>query len=339
MQELHRSGLVAAGNFIVDHVKIVDEYPNQDQLALVQSQSQFNGGGPYNLLRDLVALGAEFPLHAEGLLGNDSDGDWIIDDCKRHGIDTSGLRISADLGTSWTDVMSVQSTGRRTFFHYPGANNEFDLKISDVLGFDSKIFYLGYLTMLEALDAFDADGRTQASRILECASDARITTVADLVSRKHPQFGEIIASSAPHLDYLILNEIEASWLTGRGVDETSTGLPEMQRAAQEILKLGVRRAVVLHSEFGAVCAGHDGLNYSQTAVCLPHSMVQSKLGAGDAFAAGFLMGLHGEHHLQESLEYAVSAAAACITSPSASDGIRPLPECLDLAAKYGFYAP
>lgn len=58
MQKLHRSGVIAAGNFIVDHVKIVDAYPSQDQLALVQSQSQFNGGGPYNLLLDLVALGA-----------------------------------------------------------------------------------------------------------------------------------------------------------------------------------------------------------------------------------------------------------------------------------------
>lgn len=272
-------------------------------------------------------------------MGDDSDGKWIIEDCKRHGIDTSGLQISADLGTSWTDVMSVQSTGRRTFFHYPGPNNEFDLDVSEVLGSDSKIFYLGYLTMLEALDAFGANGRTHASKVLECASNAGITTVADLVSRKHPQFREIVASSAPHLDYLILNEIEASWLRGSRPDEASTELPEMQRAAQDILKLGVRKAVVLHSEFGAVCVGHDGLNYSQPAIRLPSSMIKSKLGAGDAFAAGFLLGLHGEHHLQESLKYGVSAAAACITSPSASGGMRPLSKCMDLAAKNGFYAP
>lgn len=336
MRELQRSGLIAAGNFVVDHVKIVEEYPNQDQLTLVQSQSQFNGGGPYNLLRDLVALGADFPLYAEGLLGNDGDGNWIIEDCKRHGIDTSGLQISTDLGTSWTDVMSVQSTGRRTFFHYPGANNEFDPDPSEFLAFDAKIFYLGYLTMLEALDTLGEDGRTQASKMLENASDAGITTVADLVSRKHPNFSEIVTSAAPHLDYLILNEIEASWLIGRASDGAARELTDMEQFAKEILKLGIREAVVLHSEFGAVYVGRDEDYHAQPAVRLPNAMIKSKVGAGDAFAAGFLLGLHGGQSPQDALRYAVCAAAACITAPSASGGVRALKDCLDLAENYDF---
>jgi hypothetical protein len=54
-----RTGILAAGNFIVDHVKIIDGYPQQDMLASIVSESQSNGGGPYNVLKCLaVSLAA-----------------------------------------------------------------------------------------------------------------------------------------------------------------------------------------------------------------------------------------------------------------------------------------
>ena len=54
-----RKGILAAGNFIVDHVKIIDDYPQQDMLASIVSESQSNGGGPYNVLKCLaVSLAA-----------------------------------------------------------------------------------------------------------------------------------------------------------------------------------------------------------------------------------------------------------------------------------------
>jgi hypothetical protein len=57
-----RSGILAAGNFIVDYVKIIDAYPEQDMLASILSESQANGGGPYNVLKDLSAMQAGFRL-------------------------------------------------------------------------------------------------------------------------------------------------------------------------------------------------------------------------------------------------------------------------------------
>ncbi|MDA0811743.1 MAG: hypothetical protein O3C21_05050, partial [Verrucomicrobia bacterium] len=48
-----RNGILAGGNFIVDHVKVVDHYPEQEMLASILSESMSNGGGPYNVLKDL----------------------------------------------------------------------------------------------------------------------------------------------------------------------------------------------------------------------------------------------------------------------------------------------
>ena len=117
-----RSGLLAAGNFIVDHVKMIDEYPERDMLTFIRRQTSSNGGGPYNVLKNLAAMQAGFPLAALGLVGSDENGQWIADDCKAHGICTHQLRRTGKAPTSYTDAMTEEKTGRRTFFHQPGAN-------------------------------------------------------------------------------------------------------------------------------------------------------------------------------------------------------------------------
>ena len=62
-----RKGILAAGNWIVDQVKIVDVYPQRETLANIWSQSEGTGGSPYNILVNLSKLDAKFPLAAAGL--------------------------------------------------------------------------------------------------------------------------------------------------------------------------------------------------------------------------------------------------------------------------------
>jgi hypothetical protein len=59
-----RSGILAGGNWIVDHLKIIDVWPTQDALASILTEANRNGGSPYNVLKDLFCLGAPFPLPA-----------------------------------------------------------------------------------------------------------------------------------------------------------------------------------------------------------------------------------------------------------------------------------
>ena len=117
-----RRGVLGGGNWIIDQVKLIDVYPQREQLANILSQSQGTGGAPYNVLIDLARLGADFPLLGAGLVGKDGLGQYILEDCKRHKIDTRYLRTTSEAQTSFTDVMTEQSNGRRTFFHSRGAN-------------------------------------------------------------------------------------------------------------------------------------------------------------------------------------------------------------------------
>ena len=64
-----RQGILAGGNWIVDNLKVVDTYPQQDALANILSETIGNGGSPFNVLVDLARLGASFPLAGIGLVG------------------------------------------------------------------------------------------------------------------------------------------------------------------------------------------------------------------------------------------------------------------------------
>src|SRR5207247_9933175 len=81
-----RSGVLAGGNWIIDQVKLIDVYPQPEQLANIRSQAQGTGGAPYNVLVDLARLGVSFPLFAAGLVGRDALGQRILEDCRKRKI-------------------------------------------------------------------------------------------------------------------------------------------------------------------------------------------------------------------------------------------------------------
>src|ERR1019366_5186455 len=122
----HRKGLLAGGNWIIDQVKLIDVYPQPEQLANIRDQAQGTGGAPYNVLIDLAKMGAPFPLAGAGLVGKDVLGQSILDDCKKNRIDARYLRATPEAPTSYTDVMTEIGQGRRTFFHNRGANALWD---------------------------------------------------------------------------------------------------------------------------------------------------------------------------------------------------------------------
>jgi sugar/nucleoside kinase (ribokinase family) len=101
-----RNGIIAGGNWIVDYLKLIDTYPQENALGNILHQSISNGGSPYNILINLAKLEAPFPLEGIGILGKDANGNRIIDHCKKHRITTRYLLQTKESPTSYTDVMA-----------------------------------------------------------------------------------------------------------------------------------------------------------------------------------------------------------------------------------------
>jgi sugar/nucleoside kinase (ribokinase family) len=328
---------MAAGNWIIDYTKIIDIYPAQDALCNILSETYGNGGSPYNLLIDLARLEAPFPLEALGLVGDDKDGEAIRADCRRHHIEAGQLRTCKDAHTSYTDVMSVKTTGRRTFFHHRGANALLGPEHFDFTASHAKFFHLGYLLLLDRLDQTDPEHGTVAAGLLKQALAAGFKTSIDVVSEDSDRFPAIVRPALKHTDYAILNEFEAERTTGRQI-RTGQGLDAVQlrASANDLLEAGVREWVIIHFPEGALAAGRDGRVLFQGSVRMTQEKIIGTTGAGDAFGAGLLYGLHEGKPMQDCLHYAACVAAACLTEANSSSGIRSLTECLELGHTCGF---
>jgi sugar/nucleoside kinase (ribokinase family) len=67
-----------------------------------------------------------------------------------------------------------------------------------------------------------------------------------------------------------------------------------------------------------------------------NGILAGAVGAGDAFAAGVLLGLHEDVPMDVALTYGICAAAASLTHPTSSYGVKPLSDCLHFVDEFGF---
>jgi sugar/nucleoside kinase (ribokinase family) len=332
-----RSGLLAAGNWLIDRVKLIDAWPPQDSIAYIQTESASNGGGPFNVLTDLARLRAPFPLAGVGVVGDDADGRWIRAECQAHGIDTTQLHTTAAAATSYTDVMTVASTGRRTFFHQRGANALLAPAHFDFATSTAKHFHLAYLLLLDRLDEADGAGRPRALEVMRRARAAGLRTSLDCVSENSHRFRTVVAPVLPEVDILFANDFEVERLTGIHVErDGGCDRHAIAAAGRQLLAAGVREWVVIHLPCGAQACNVRGEALWQPSVAVPAGEIRGTAGAGDAFAAGVLFGLHEDWPMAQALELGVCAAASSLYHPTCSESVRPAAECLERGRQLGF---
>lgn len=336
-----RKGLIAGGNFIIDQVKMIDVWPQRHTLANISDQSEGTGGAPYNVLLDLAKMGTKFPLAAAGAVGKDSLGDQIVADLKSNKVDTKHIKAIKGTSTSYTDVMTEEEGGARTFFHMRGANAKWTGSDIDFKKIGHKIFHLGYILLLDALDQPDAKYGTKAAALLRKAQAAGLKTSIDCVSEDSDRFNDIVSPALEFTDYCIINEFEAGKITGYKLRDENDKLDTVfvRHAAGAILQKGVGEVVVIHFPEGGFCRTRDGKDYWQTSLQLPKNYIQGTAGAGDAFCSGVLYGLHEGEDLQDCLLIGVCAAAASLADATCTGGMKSLSSVLALKKKYKPGAP
>jgi sugar/nucleoside kinase (ribokinase family) len=163
--------------------------------------------------------------------------------------------------------------------------------------------------------------------VLAAARTAGLETSVDLVSVDHPEFRAVVRAALPNVDHLLLNEIEAGRILRRPVPADDAGA--VAAAAGELLALGVRCSVAIHTAAGGAVASPGGTE-TLGALQLPSGFCRGSNGAGDAFAAGYLFGVHEGWAPADRLRLAIGTAAASLTDPSPSAGVRPVADCLHL---------
>ncbi len=330
-------GIVIAGNLVVDYVKQVSCYPKPGMLANILSERRCVGGCAANTTVDIARMDASIPLKSIGMVGNDENGRYVIDILEQNGIDTSAVMVNTEAETSYTDVMSDMETGERTFFHFRGVNAMFSYEHIDWSGLLGGIFHIGYALLLDAMDGPDAQYGTVMAKTLAKASQAGMLTSMDVVSESGGRFREVVLPCLPHCDYVIINEIEASQISGISARDESGSLDygNMESICGSILGLGVREAVVVHAPEAGWYLDHTGENVCLKSMELPAGYIKGSVGAGDAYCAGILYAIYREMPAREGMRIARAAAAANLSHENSIDGMRSLDSVLELERTFG----
>ncbi len=325
----------------MDRVKTVDCLPGRGMLANIRAVVSSSGGAPANVLADLALMRASFPLTGYGVIGCDPDGDLIERRFRELGVDISGLIRAEGVPTSYTDVMTEAGSGARTFFHHRGANAVFGPEHVPVNMLTCRLFHLGYVLLLDRMDGPDPELGTQAARLLRELRAQGIRTSLDVVSEEGDRFQALVPPALKHTDYLIINEIEAGRVTGRTIrrPDGSYDAAALVAAVDVLMAMGVMALTIIHMPEGAYLKRRDGVTASAGSLKLPPGFIKGAVGAGDAFCAGALYGLHEGWEPGALLRLGNCSAAAALSQEGATDGLLPIDALLALETQYGTQPP
>lgn len=332
---MERHGFICAGCWTLDRVKLIDAWPVQETLANIVAIDRQGGGSAHNVGIDLRKLDSSMPVATIGLLGNDADGDFLMKQAEANGLDTAQLHRTSLAQTSFTDVMTVQSTGKRTFFHSTGANALLTPAHFEFSGTRARMLHLGLLGVHEQLDRSRADGSNGWVEILGKAKQAGLQTSIELVSIDPARNRALALPCLPLVDVLIVNDHEIGALAGI---ETLTfaghAIPERCREALSlVLAKGAMQLVAVHYPEGAICMTRDGEVTEMPSLPVNPNSIQGSVGAGDAFAAGMLYALHERWPVLRAMRLGHAAAAASLRSTTTVGAVESVAGCLALGAE------
>lgn len=332
-----RKGVVTAGTWCCDHNKLIEHWPGEDGLAEIIAEERHGGGPGCNMAIDLKKLDPQFFVETIGLIGDDDDGCLLLAEADAQGIERSQLAVTAEAGTNYTDAYTSRASGRRTHIFYQGTSALLTPDHFDFERTSGRMLHLGLPGIHRLMDmpwGGDANGWVT---VLRKAHAAGLQTNMELASLAPKKLADAVLPCLPYLDMLIVNDHEIGALAG--VAATSSGKTDVQactEAAKALMEQGSMSLVAVHFPAGAVVVERGGSVLLKPSVRVPPEQIVGANGAGDAFAAGILYGLHQNWPLEAAVTLGHAAAATSLRGMGTSDAVEPWRQCLRLAEQWGW---
>ncbi len=283
-------GLLTIGDVTVDLFFALPHLPERGGDAHTDHVFLRPGGSAANVAAVATALG--LPAILVGAVGQDPMGEWVIEVLRASGVETSALQRRPEAPTSLIAIL-VTPDGERTMISGRGASRFAMVEErARSLARQARFFHLSGYALLE-----ESPLRAAALALLEEAHQAKSFCTLDPGPPASRTAREAIFRILPHLDALLLSEMEAEALLG----------PDPSNAFRHTDRM--RWVIVKRGERGCRLLGREGED-----LCLPAFPIQvvDTTGAGDAFDAGFLAGLaHGLRPAAAALLGNAAGALAC----------------------------
>jgi sugar/nucleoside kinase (ribokinase family) len=261
--------VVALGVHVLDVlVRPVEAIPEGQGGQLVEQIRATAAGTAGGTALTLAKLGAR--TRSAGAIGADPLGDLLVELLQRAGVETDLLLRREEVQTS-ASVLPIRPNGERPAFHVIGANATYgadDAPVEAIAGADA--LHLG---------APEFMGGEQAARVLEHARVNCTRTSADVLAGGDPGLLEWIAPALPHLDVLLPNDEQVLGFTGED---------SLEAGCRALIARGVGMVAATCGAEGAIVVDGEGDPIRVSAFDIE---VVDTTGCGDAFSAGFVVGL------------------------------------------------
>lgn len=259
------------------------------------------GGCAANVAVALSKLGVD--SRVVGKIGRDAFGDFVISTLAGYGIDVSFIGRSETEGTAKTVIVPVTGDDRR-YIHTVGANADLtgqDFAPAAMAGID--VVYLGGFLVLPGLNP------RAVVEFFGAAHHAGARTLLDVVLPGDAKASmDDLRRILPNVDFFLPNYDEASRLTGESDPEVQAAVFHDAGALTVIITMGAE---------GLLARAATG----SSRVAAPSVDVVDGSGAGDAFAAGLIVGILEGWPLERSLLFASEVGALACTALGCTDGI------------------
>ena len=331
-----RRGFICAGTWCVDLNKSIAAWPGEDTSNEVLAIERQGGGAGCNMALDVKRLDSDMPVLAMGVVGDDDNARFLREQCAAFGVDAGRLAGLPGAATMCVDAFNVRATGRRTHFFFQGAGAAMLPEHFDFAAQSARILHLGLPGAHARMDVTGQHGNGW-SAVLKAARAAGLRTNLELMTIARDKLAALAAPCLAHLDTLIVNDYEIGAVAG--FETRADGRADVAaigRAIDAVFARGPMALVAVHFPEGAILGDRQGRRLRVGSVALPEGGIAGVNGAGDAFAAGMLYGLHEDWSLESSARLGHACAAASMREVSTTAGVTRAGECLALAQKCGW---
>ena len=275
--------LVTVGHILVDIRIQVDHIPGPDDEARITRETRGVGGSAANVAIAARRLGVASGVVAK--IGLDDFGRIAVDGLMREGVDITGLSVSLTRRTGFS-IVAMNPQGSIAIYSYKGAAEELEPRDLPVhILSRARHVHIASLRIDTSLEAAKAARRAGATISWD---PGRVLAKKGL---------QELSAMVRSVDIVLVNRREA---------ESLAGVDDPVEAARRIQGLGPGIVVVKLGGEGALIL-YKGRVYRIRAF-RPERVVDTT-GAGDAFAAGLIVGLLRGYDVEKAGLYASLVAS------------------------------
>ena len=305
--------VVTLGLQIVDILgRPVSHVPPGQQLLLLDEIRITVAGTAAGTAIDLAKLGAN--VIAMGAIGQDEPGDFLVTTYRKYGVETRHLVRKDGVQTS-SSMLLIRPNGERPALHVVGANGQLgwdDIDL-EVIG-SADYLHMGGTALLPKLDG------EPTRRLLEYAKSRGVTTTFDLIAIERPDLLDLVVPCLPYIDYFMPGFEEAVMMCG---------LTDRLEVIRFFLDRGARHTVFKMGGEGSSIGWMEDGQVREIRVPAFKVPVVDSTGCGDAYCAGFIVGLSKGWDLERCGLLGTAASGLVIQGLGSDAGIVDLERTLD----------